>query len=243
MSTSTAIPLAYRCSKCWQLTSASSEQVGQSVPCISCSTPVVVPEATPKTIEAGEEFAATEGTNDQAKIELAEANLSDEQINALARQTVKQQIRQEAEDTGSYEMLGCSRWKRFIGSVIDSLAGGASMIVGFILASLLAQLGGGETDNPAVFLVVMLVPGMLAICQCYMIAVEGRTIGKYCVKSKIVNLQGKPPGFFQGIIMRIVVIGFLGMIPFFGMVNALWIFSEPKRCLHDLIAGTYVIDA
>lgn len=241
MSTSTAIPLAYRCTKCWQMTNASSDQVGQSVPCISCSTPVVVPEATEQMVEAGQEFASSAATPDQ-QIEFPNENLSHQEITKLAQEKVNEQIRQTALETGSFEALSCSRWKRFFGSIIDSIAGMASVAIGLALAMLIGSASGGEPDA-SLFLVMVIVPAMLGICQLYMIAVEGRTVGKYCVKSKIVNLKGQPPGVFQGIVMRIIVIGFLGMIPFFGLINACWIFNPPKRCLHDIIAGTYVIDA
>lgn len=242
MSTSTAIPLAYRCTKCWQMTTASSDQVGQSVPCICCSSPVVVPEATEKMIKAGEEFAATAESAVQPQIEFADENMSHQEITELAREKVDQQIRQTAIESGSFEVLACSRWKRLFGSIVDSIAGMVAVGIGLGLAMLIGSASGGEPDA-SLFLVMFIVPAMLGICQCYMIAVDGRTVGKYCVKSKIVNINGRPPGFFQGIVMRIIVIGFLGMIPFFGLLNVCWIFNPPKRCLHDLIAGTYVIDA
>lgn len=160
----------------------------------------------------------------------------------MAKQKVNEEIWKSAIQNGSFETLGCSRCKRLFGAIVDSIAAVASIVVGVILAMILDGTG-GESRDPMLLIVMALVPAMLGICQCYMIAVEGRTIGKYCVKSKIVNLKGQPPGFFQGIVMRIIVVGFLGMLPFFGLIDACWIFNEPKRCLHDLIAGTYVIDA
>lgn len=242
MTTSTAIPLAYRCTKCWQVTTANSDQIGQSVPCICCASPMEVPAADEKNLKAGEEFVANNDSSNQPKLELGNQNLSDEEIAKLAKATVEKQIREQAVQDGAFAILSCSRWKRFFGAIIDSVAGFVSVLVGLFLAMALGSVG-GENPDPTVFLVVMLVPLMFAVCQLYMIAVDGRTVGKYCVKSKIVNLQGHPPGFFQGIVMRIIVVGFLGLIPFFGLVNACWIFNEPKRCLHDYIAGTFVIDA
>lgn len=234
MSTSTTLPLAFRCNKCWQLTSAGSDQVGKSVPCLQCSTPQVVPEATPDSIKAGEEFAANAETSATTQLDLCE-ELTAEQIYEIARNNVRQQ----AIESGSLTALACSRWKRFLGAMIDTAAYLASLFLGLIVLAVLGPDGG-----VSVVVAAMTVPLMLGLCQLYMTAVDGRTIGKYCVKSKIVRLDGTPPGFFQGIILRIVVIGFLGAIPFFGLFNACWIFqNDSKRCIHDYIAGTFVIDA
>ena len=238
MSTSTVVTLAYRCTKCWQMTCAESDQVGRMVPCISCSTPVVVPEATSKTIEAGEQFAASIETQLPPKTDLNE-ELTDVQIRQLATEKVRAEMRA----SGSPEAMVCSRWKRLFGSIIDSVAGIVAMVAGLLLAMAMKHVGGDGGSDIGLFVVMVTIPLMLGICQLYMIAVDGRTVGKYCVGSKIVNLNGQPPGFFQGIVMRIIVIAFLGMIPMFGLVNICWIFNAPKRCLHDLIAGTYVIDA
>ena len=225
------------------MTTASSDQVGQHVPCVCCSSPVVVADATEATIKAGEDFAIGTDAILPEQIELGETSATHDEISNLASQKVKQQIQQQSLENCNFDALGCSRWKRLFGMLIDGFAGGASVVVGFLLAVLLANIGGDDEKTPMVFLVMITVPAMFLICQWYMIAVDGRTVGKYCVKSKIVNYQGLPPGFFQGIVLRIIVVGFLGLIPLFGAFNACWIFNQPKRCLHDLIAGTWVIDA
>lgn len=243
MTTSTAIPLAYRCTKCWQLTTATSDQIGQTVPCICCSSPIEVPAASEKTIKAGEEFADTADTTELLKLDLGGQPLSDDEIAKMAKETVQKQIREEAVQSGSFALLSCSRWKRLLAAIIDSVAAFAMFMVGLVLAMVFNGGGGENGPEPMLFVVMMLVPLMFAICQMYMIAVDGRTVGKYCMKCKIVNLKGQPPGFFQGIVMRIIVVGFLGLIPFFGLLDVCWIFNEPKRCLHDYIAGTFVIDA
>jgi uncharacterized RDD family membrane protein YckC len=43
------------------------------------------------------------------------------------------------------------------------------------------------------------------------------------------------------VLLRGVVNGLLSIIPLYGLVDALFIFREDKRCLHDLIAGTIVV--
>ena len=195
---------------------------------------MVVPAATPESLKAGEQFIVESEPMAQPQIELNE-EISPEQIYEIARENV----RQSARESGSLDALACSRLKRFLGAVIDTAAACASAIASGIVVAILGAEGGAS-----VLVAALTIPAMLVICQGYMIAVDGRTIGKYCVKSKIVKLNGQPPGFFQGIFMRIIVINLLGIIPFFGLINACWIFqNESKRCLHDYIAGTFVIDA
>jgi uncharacterized RDD family membrane protein YckC len=234
MTSSTTFPLAFRCNKCWQLTCADSDQVGHSVPCICCSTPLVVPEITNDAIKAGEEFTKSAESKSAVQIDF-DNKLTDKQIYELARE----KVRQETLESGSLMALVSSRWKRLIGAMIDSFAFVVSCILGFIVLMVLGADGGIP-----VMIAAMTVPLMLAIVQLYMTAVEGRTVGKYCVKSKIVRLDGSPPGFFQGIVLRIIAIGFLGFIPLFGLLNACWIFqNDENRCIHDYLAGTLVIDA
>jgi uncharacterized RDD family membrane protein YckC len=37
--------------------------------------------------------------------------------------------------------------------------------------------------------------------------------------------------------------GILGLIPLYAIVDALFIFRGDRRCIHDMIAGTRVIEA
>ena len=221
------------------MTVADSDQVGRSVPCVCCSTPVLVPEATSASIEAGSEFTTSSDAGHQPKMEMDE-ELSDE----LTEEQITQMVREIAQESGSLDALASARWKRLLAAIIDAFAAFGALLVGLFLAMALGALGGDGEVTPSLVVVVLLFPAMLGICQCYMIAVDGQTVGKMCVRIKIVNLQGKPPGFFQGIVLRIVAIAVLGMIPFFSLADVCWIFAnDAKRCLHDYIAGTYVIDA
>ncbi len=43
------------------------------------------------------------------------------------------------------------------------------------------------------------------------------------------------------VLVRMVLNGALGLIPFYSLVDALFIFRSDRRCIHDLIAGTVVV--
>src|SRR5262249_52126407 len=104
----------------------------------------------------------------------------------------------------------------------------------------------------------------LHILQWALIATRGQTLGKMMIKTRIVRMDGSSVGFVHGVVLRIwvitipswILVGLMltGMDPrtllpasvaigLIGLLDALFIFGESRRCLHDLIAGTRVIQA
>ncbi|MDF1667845.1 MAG: RDD family protein [Planctomycetota bacterium] len=72
---------------------------------------------------------------------------------------------------------------------------------------------------------------------------EGQTIGKKMLGIRIVNYHdGDNPGFVQAVLLRSCVTFLLAnFIPFFSMIDACFIFTDERRCVHDLLANTTVI--
>lgn len=76
---------------------------------------------------------------------------------------------------------------------------------------------------------------------------RGQTVGKAAMKVRIVRTDGGRASGWQLIAMRYGVgtvinfVPYLGMI--YGLVDALFIFRESRRCIHDHIAGTMVVTA
>ncbi len=53
----------------------------------------------------------------------------------------------------------------------------------------------------------------------------------------------QPSPFMNCFLLRNVVgVALLGQVPFYGIVDALFIFREDHRCIHDLIGNSYVVD-
>ncbi len=81
----------------------------------------------------------------------------------------------------------------------------------------------------------------------FLIAQCGRSLGKLIVGTRIVLRDGRTPGFFRGVVLRHWVMLAIGNIPYIGKPFRLFdvtrIFREEKRCLHDRIAGTWVVKA
>ena len=115
----------------------------------------------------------------------------------------------------------------YFGKVIDAARGGAAM-------SFLAAAG---------YVVLALV--MFVVVQGYPLAKTGQTWGKKLLWIRIVDLHGAQPPLWR-LIVRYLPIQLLSMVPvvgsFYALVDALFIFRQDKRCLHDLVAATQVFN-
>lgn len=90
--------------------------------------------------------------------------------------------------------------------------------------------------------------------QWFLIAKRGQTIGKMLLKIQIVVADGTPARFFHGVALRAWPVLFVSTVPellFPGLrilssllvtIDPLFIFRADHRCVHDRIAGTYVVD-
>jgi uncharacterized RDD family membrane protein YckC len=87
----------------------------------------------------------------------------------------------------------------------------------------------------------------LTIANLYFLTTRGQTLGKMVCKIRIVDLAGQNPGFVKAFLLRSLVPGIIGAVPFLGpffsLADPLFIFREDRRCIHDLIAGTRVVTA
>jgi uncharacterized RDD family membrane protein YckC len=83
---------------------------------------------------------------------------------------------------------------------------------------------------------------MLLSAQVWLLSTAGQTMGKRLLKLRIVRLgTGEPPGFGRAVALRCWANALLTMIPFYSLLDVLFIFREDRRCIHDLLAGTEVV--
>ena len=135
------------------------------------------------------------------------------------------------------------RGARLVAVLLDGIIAG---ILGGILAGALAA-GSDPEEGPNV--VVLAIGGLLllayVIWQLWMLATQGQTLGKKLMNLRIVKLDtGTNGGFVTNVLLRALVgQGLLGAIPLYGLVDALFIFRDDRRCVHDLVAGTTVVKA
>ena len=78
---------------------------------------------------------------------------------------------------------------------------------------------------------------------CVLVARNGQTIAKKLIGIKVVRSDGSKASLGRIFWLRNFVNGLLGIIPFYQLVDILFIFGDQRQCLHDKIADTIVIKA
>lgn len=145
-----------------------------------------------------------------------------------------------------------SRWLRLGAHLLDSLVGCLFVGPGFAVLFMAGIFTQPDNPNPALLLAGIVAAGVGALLllgiQIYLLVTRGQTLGKMMLGIKIVNFEdGLNPGFVKVVLLRLIVNGFIGAVPFLGLiytlVDTLFIFREDRRCIHDLIAGTMVVKA
>ena len=67
------------------------------------------------------------------------------------------------------------------------------------------------------------------------------------MKVKIVDMEGKQVGILKIYSLRYLAFSLISQIPVAGgllsIINVLSIFGKPRKCLHDFLTGTQVIQA
>lgn len=136
------------------------------------------------------------------------------------------------------EHILASRGNRFAGSVVDGLVYAVGIIPGMIMASTV-------NDEALVGLAVLVPIFFIACFQWYLISTTGQSIAKRWLGMKIIKTSGEDVDFVSGVLLRSWVVGFINIIPVVGsifpLLDALFIFGDEHRTLHDMIAGTKVI--
>jgi|SRR6187397_61854 len=72
---------------------------------------------------------------------------------------------------------------------------------------------------------------------------NGQSIAKKMLGIKVVRSDGSPASLGRIFWLRNMVNGLLSIIPIYQLVDWLFIFGEPRQCLHDKLADTIVIRA
>jgi uncharacterized RDD family membrane protein YckC len=158
------------------------------------------------------------------------------------------------------------RWSRFGASLIDSLISMVPMIVAAIIGIPIMMSGlrpSGAFSDPqhppspdVVFqrmgpFFIALGVGLLGalgigIFQCYRIATRGQSLAKQWLNIKIVKTDGTPVDFGSGVGLRAILPWFISNVPYIGwlfwLVDVCFIFRDDRRCIHDLMANTKVVE-
>lgn len=242
MPTPTAtLAIEHRCNQCWQINYADVSKAGNQVACEFCQAELQVPEATPDRLkEVGEIARPVQVSN-----EVVPENASDAELMKVV--STENHVPFAERDFCGYP--SASALSRLIANFIDGCFLVLSFALGLVAVFAAGNAGlielpsnGMSTDfDFSGMLIVYFFPIVACIVQWNLIATRGQTIGKFVTCIRIVSTSGRLPGFITGVVVRNWVRNLLCLIPFFGLLDVLFIFGSAKRCIHDYLAGTRVI--
>jgi len=132
------------------------------------------------------------------------------------------------------------RGTRLGAALLDGLIFFLMVYLPFILS---ATLGRGASWS----WIAMVVAGIGLVVWLFftvkLLGENGQSIGKKACKIKILRKDGSDVSISRVIIGRNLVNGVLGLIPFYAIIDPLFIFGNKRRCVHDYIADTIVVKA
>ncbi|MBF0198011.1 MAG: RDD family protein [Planctomycetes bacterium] len=154
----------------------------------------------------------------------------------------------EIVEESSSRLNKASRGARLGAALLDGAVYLLAMIPLFILGTLSGtQNGEGLNFLSKIMIGVAIVAFLcIAIYNLILIAKYGQTIGKKILNIRIARPTGEKASFGRIFGLRIIVTGLIGAIPvvgsFFPLIDNLFIFGSEKKCLHDYIADTVVLE-
>jgi uncharacterized RDD family membrane protein YckC len=148
------------------------------------------------------------------------------------------------------ERVLADRGTRLAAVFLDGIFFGLAAVP-MILVLVYVSRGGDASDFDlaaavGVGLGLLLLLGLLA-WNCVLLARAGQTLAKKMLGIRVVRRDGRHCGLARIFFARYLPVTVLGMVPFVGglvtLVDALLIFRDDRRCLHDEIADTIVVRA
>lgn len=139
-----------------------------------------------------------------------------------------------------------SRGSRLLAWVYDALIFSAVGVPTFLLVAFVLFWDQGEWGATELLVLCGLEISTFFMLNGYLLITRGQTIGKLWCNQQIVDRRGNVPGFSRVFGLRYGVPMLIASIPYLGgllaVADALFIFSPDRRCLHDYLAGTFVIE-
>ncbi|MGR5361786.1 RDD family protein [Vibrio mediterranei] len=136
------------------------------------------------------------------------------------------------------EVILASRWSRFWAAFIDGLV----MIVAYLPIVFVEQLERVFYQSNNYFLDILYFAMCYLVLNGYLLHKYGQTIGKNVFEISIVGIDNQRMGFKEIVFKRWCPTLLMALVPLLPLIDILFIFRKDRRCLHDLIAKSKVID-
>lgn len=158
-------------------------------------------------------------------------------------------------DPAAAGLVLAGRGMRLLAVIIDSIIMGCFVYLPLLVSGAVgaaAQVA-VETQDPGQFYTTLFfgIGGVLSLIGLIVWGVitfvlvqrNGQTIAKKMLGIKVVRSDGSKASVGRIFWLRNVVNALLGIIPPYGLIDALFIFNDRRQCLHDKIADTIVVNA
>jgi uncharacterized RDD family membrane protein YckC len=144
--------------------------------------------------------------------------------------------RQVPPEDGYYQLAELSQ--RWLGLFLDQL------LLFVSAAPALIAVVAFDLEGVGVVLLSLVTVVPFAAYQYYLVA-RGQSLGKRIAKTRVVRLDGSPPGFLHGVVLRNWLFSAVTFVPGLGTIANLadvaMIFRADRRTVRDHVAGTRVI--
>lgn len=150
-------------------------------------------------------------------------------------------VRDMAEEAGA----AAGRGTRLAGAILDGIIFMAMVELPAFIGSAMSGVG-GDSGQPSLSLGIGGVLALIGLAIWIWLTVKyvlqnGQSIAKKILGIKVVRTDGSRASLGRIFWLRNVVNGLLSIIPLYGLVDALFIFSDSRQCVHDKIADTIVV--
>lgn len=140
-----------------------------------------------------------------------------------------------------------SKWARLFGAIIDGIIGILIALPFWFLIGGFEMFAGAE-EPPFHYTLLGGIYGFVAflLIHGFLLKQYGQTVGKKIMGTRITDMRGNLPDFAPLVLKRYLPISVVSIIPIVGplltLIDVLFIFRGDRRCVHDLIAGTQVLE-
>ncbi len=130
--------------------------------------------------------------------------------------------------------------QRFTGRFIDNLV--LILPIGIGAALAFAVTDSGESVGPWMLAGLVLGFGLYALLQLTQLRSTGQTLGKRVAGTRVLAVDGSPVGPWRACFFRDGLLLVANATRILGLINAVTVFQASRRCIHDHILGTVVVD-
>lgn len=142
-----------------------------------------------------------------------------------------------------------SRWRRLIAALIDAVLDITAMVLlVYVLTRFFSNIFQEIRATSAPLIIVGFVVRTIVflLINGYLLAERGQTIGKLICSTRIVCVDGSEPSLWHLFLRRYLPVWLLASVPVVGFVlqilEVMFIFRSSKKCLHDELANTVVVN-